>query len=128
MKNAFSDFTVALSGGPLQSDEEELEEVIKKKLLAWKRSREEKVKKPQFPAKHGPLGDPPNRVQYRAPKFPQLSCCPAPLQLSWGRPVAKEGESQRGQLQASGVLEGVLHLVKPKFKVPKVEEGDEGKL
>ena len=38
---------------PLQSDEEELEEVIKNELLAWKRSREEKVKKPQFPAIQG---------------------------------------------------------------------------
>ena len=48
--DAFAELYTAVA--PLQSDEEDLEEVIKNELLAWNRSREEEVKKSQFPTKY----------------------------------------------------------------------------
>ena len=101
---------------PLQSDEE----VIKNELLAWKRSREEKVKKPQFPAKY--------RDHWVTLFIKYNTGLPSSAAVE--RLFSTAGDVLRACLSEANFehlvfLKGNLHLVKPKFKVPRVEEEEE---
>ena len=108
---------------PLQSDEEELEEVIKNELLAWKRSREEKVKKSQFPAKY--------RdhwvtlfIKYNT-GLPSSAAVERLFSTAGDVLRPKRACLSEANFEHLVFLKGNLHLVKPKFKVPRVEEDEE---
>ena len=108
---------------PLQSDEEDLEEVIKNELLAWKRSREEKVKKPQFPAKY--------RdhwvtlfIKYNT-GLPSSAAVERLFSTAGDVLRPKRACLSEANFEHLVFLKGNLHLVKTKFKVPRVVEEDE---
>ncbi|KAG0720052.1 hypothetical protein GWK47_049269 [Chionoecetes opilio] len=88
-----------------QADQEDdLEEDIKKELLAWKRSKEQSI---------GTSGDPLHQVQHWDPK---LSSSGAIIQHSWDVLRPKRACLSEDNFEYLVFLKGNLHLLKQKFK------------
>ena len=122
--DAFDDLNRAAVS--LQSDEEDLEEVIKNELLAWKRCRDEKVKKPQFPANYRY-----HLVTLFIKYNTELSSSGAVERLfSTAGDVLRLERSclSKAIFKHLVFLKRNLHLVKPKFKVLRVVGKDEDML
>ncbi|KAG0720092.1 hypothetical protein GWK47_049171 [Chionoecetes opilio] len=94
-----------------QADQEDdLEEDIKKELLAWKRSKEQSI---------GTVGDPLHQVQHWDPS----SAAVERLFSTAGDVLRPKGVLSEDNFEYLVFLKGNLHLLKQKFKVPRGVDG-----